>query len=64
MAHVIQSPAEMVSYAGDLRRSARHLEPPELAAKVRQAADELEKSAFARLSLPGAGIGRLLDTIA
>lgn len=63
MAQLIQSPAEMVSYAGDLRRSARQIPQPEQAAKIRQIADNLEKSAFARLSLPGPGIGRLLDTL-
>lgn len=53
----------MVSYAGDLRRSARHIRHPEQAARIRRIADEMEKAAFARLSLTGPGIGRLLDML-
>lgn len=55
---------EMVSYAGDLRRSARHEPAPDVARKIRQAANDMEKTAFARLSLTSATIGKLLDTLA
>jgi hypothetical protein len=64
MGQVLDSATDMVSYAGDLRRSARHERAPELAAKIQGAADRLEKSAFERLSLTGPNIGRLLDTLA
>lgn len=64
MGQSIRSVTDMVSYAGDLRRSARQAEQPEQAWKIQQAADHLEKSAFQRLSLPGEKIGKLLDTLA
>ena len=64
MGQTIHSVNEMVSYAGDLRRSARHQQAPEVAQKIQHAADHLEKTAFARLSLTGSNIGKLLDTLA
>ncbi|MCP5410572.1 MAG: hypothetical protein H6924_00195 [Alphaproteobacteria bacterium] len=64
MGQSIQSTTDMVSYAGDLRRSARHEQAQETAQKIQQAADRLEKTAFERLSLTGPNIGKLLDTLA
>jgi hypothetical protein len=64
MGQALNSATDMVSYAGDLRRSARHEQAPEMAAKIQRAADHLEKSAFTRLSLTGPNIGKLLDTLA
>ena len=64
MGQSIHSATDMVSYAGDLRRSARQAETPEVAGKIQQAADHLEKTAFNRLSLTAPNIGKLLDTLA
>lgn len=64
MGQSIHSVTDMVSYAGDLRRSARQAEAPEVADKIRSAADHLEKTAFSRLSLTDPAIGKLLDTLA
>jgi hypothetical protein len=64
MGQSIHSATDMVSYAGDLRRSARQAEAPEVAEKIRHAADHLEKTAFRQLSLTAPAIGRLLDTLA
>jgi hypothetical protein len=64
MGQAIHSIADMVSYAGDLRRSARREPAPDVAQKIQHAANHLEMAAFNRLSLPAPGIGRLLDTLA
>lgn len=66
MGQTIHSVTDMVSYAGDLRRHAAHQseKSPEAAQKIQQAADNLEQTAFARLSLTDSNIGRLLDTLA
>ena len=63
MGQSIQSVTDMVSYAGDLRRSARQAQAPEVPGKIQRAADQLEQAAFNRLSLTGPNIGRLLDTL-
>ncbi len=64
MGQAIHSVIDMVSYAGDLRRSAHDERVCDVAQKIRQAADNLEKTAFDRLSLNGPNIGKLLDMLA
>lgn len=64
MGQSLSSINDMVSYAGDLRRAARQEAALEDAPKIRRAAAEMEQAAFARLSLKGEAIGRLLDTFA
>lgn len=64
MGQSIHSVTDMVSYAGDLRRSARQAPQPEVAQKIQRAADHLEKAAFARLSLTDSKVGKLLDMLA
>ena len=64
MGQAIHSPADMVSYAGDLRRAARQAAAPELAEKIQRTADQMEKTAINKVSEAGPGIGRLLDTFA
>ena len=64
MRQSIHSATDMVSYAGDLRRSARQAEAPEVAEKIQHAAEQLEKRAFTSLSLTAPNIGKLLDTLA
>ena len=64
MGQAIHSIADMVSYAGDLRRSARREPAPDVAQKIQHAANHLEMTAFNRLSLTAPGIGKLLDTLA
>jgi hypothetical protein len=64
MGQAIHSATEMVSYAGDLRRSARREQAPDVARKIQHAADKLEKMAFDRLSLNSPNIGKLLDMLA
>jgi hypothetical protein len=62
MGSSISSVSQMVSMAGDLRRNARKIPEPELAAKIHQAATELETRAFARVGQTSPLIGKLLDT--
>jgi hypothetical protein len=62
MGSSISSVTQMVSLAGDLRRNARQVSEPELAAKIHQAATELETKAFARVGQTSPLIGKLLDT--
>ena len=62
MGSSISSVTQMVSMAGDLRRNARQVPEPELAAKFHQAATELETKAFARVGQTSPLIGKLLDT--
>jgi hypothetical protein len=64
MGQAIHSATEMVSYAGDLRRSARQEQAPDVARKIQHAANKLEKTAFDRLSLNSPNIGKLLDMLA
>jgi len=62
MGSSISSVTQMVSMAGDLRRNARQVPEPELAAKIHQAATDLETKAFARVGQTSPLIGKLLDT--
>ena len=62
MGHTITSAADMVSYAGDLRRAAKQLSAPELAEKIQRSAADLEKTGLAKAGQAGPGIGALLDT--
>jgi hypothetical protein len=62
MGQTIQAPADMVSYAGDLRRAAKQASAPELAEKIQRSAAALEKTALAKINAPG--LGALLDIIA
>ena len=64
MGQTITSVTDMVSYAGDLRRAAGKTPDPETAAKIQRSAEQLEKTAIARVSDAGPGIGTLLDTLA
>jgi hypothetical protein len=62
MGQTINSVTDMISYAGDLRRTAGKTADPETAAKIQRSANELEKTAIARMNEAGSGIGLLLDT--
>ena len=64
MGRSINSVVEMVSYAGDLRRAASKTPDPETAAKIQRSAEQLEKTAIAKVSDAGPGIGTMLDTLA
>jgi hypothetical protein len=64
MGSAITSVTQMVSVAGDLRRDAKQVTEPELAAKFHRAAAELETKALARVGQAGPMIGKLLDTFA
>ncbi|HWY60300.1 MAG TPA: hypothetical protein VNW15_00215 [Rhizomicrobium sp.] len=63
MGQTIISPADMVSYAGDLRRAAKQASAPEDAEKITRSASQLEKTALAKVGQAGPGIGRLLDIL-
>ena len=64
MGQTISSVTDMVSYAGDLRRAAKQASAPEEAQKIQKSAEFLEKTALAKISQAGPGIGALLDTFA
>lgn len=64
MGQSITSVVDKVSLAGDLPRAAKQAGAPELAEKIQRSAAELEKTALARVSQAGPGIGALLDTFA
>ena len=64
MGQSISSVADMVSYAGALRRAVRHAPSPETAQKIQRTANEMEKTALTRVGMGGPGIGKLLDTFA
>ena len=65
MGQTISSPADMLSYAGDLRRAAKQASAPEAAEKIKRSAMDLEKTALVKLVGPaGPGIGKILDTFA
>ena len=63
MGQAINSVADMVSYAGDLRRAAKQAPTPEAADKIQRSASDLEKTALTKVGLAGTGIGKLLDTL-
>ena len=54
----------MVSMAGDLRRAAKQVTEPELAAKLQSSAADLEKTALAKVGQNNPAIGQLLDMFA
>jgi hypothetical protein len=61
MGQAIISAADMVSYAGELRRAARQVSAPGDAEKIKRSASDLEKTALAKVGQPG--IGKLLDIL-
>jgi hypothetical protein len=62
MGQTITSAADMISYAGELRRVARRAPAPELAQKMQQSADQLEKTAINQVAkAAGPRLGALLD---
>jgi hypothetical protein len=61
MGRTINSVVDMVSYAGDLRRAAGKTPDPETAAKIQRSAEQLEKTAIAKVGSPA--VGKLLDTL-
>ena len=63
MGQTIRSVTEMVSYAVDLRRAAGKTPDADTAAKIQRSAEQLEKTAIARVSDAGPAIGTLLDTL-
>ena len=64
MGQTITSAADMMSYAGDLRRAAKQAPTPEAGAKIEQSAAALEKKALTQVvGQAGVGIGRLLDKL-
>jgi hypothetical protein len=64
MGQTISSTADMLSYAGDLRRAAKQASAPDAAEKIKRSASDLEKAALAKIGQAGPGIGKLLDTLA
>jgi hypothetical protein len=64
MGQAITSVNQMVSMAGDLRRSAKVAPEPELSNKLATAAKTLESQAFAKAGITNPNIGKLLDLIA
>jgi hypothetical protein len=62
MGQTITSIADMVSYAGDLRRAAKVAPTPEVGAKIQQSASQLESKALKQVGQATPGIGALLDT--
>lgn len=63
MGQTITSVADMVSYAGDLRRAAKVAPTPEASLKIQQSASQLEKKALTQVGQATSGIGKLLDTL-
>jgi hypothetical protein len=64
MGQTISSAADMISYAGELRRAARRETAPELAQKIEQSAGRLEKTAISQVARDaGPRLGKLLDTL-
>ncbi len=62
MGQTITSAADMISYAGELRRVARRAPAPELAQKMQQTASQLEKTAINQVArAAGPRLGALLD---
>jgi hypothetical protein len=53
----------MIAYSGDLRRQAKQTESPELAQKLQQSANNLEKAALVKAGVDNPRIGKLLDMI-
>jgi hypothetical protein len=63
MGQTIDSVPQMIAYSGDLRRQAKATEQPELAQKLHQSANVLEKQALAKAGIDNPRIGKLLDMI-
>lgn len=64
MGSAINSVPQMIYTAGDLRRAAKQISEPEHAAKLQNAAANLETAAFAKAGITNPRIGKLLDTFA
>ena len=64
MGQAISSTTQMILTAGDFRRDAREAAHPELAAKLKMAAANLETAAIAQVSAKDPMVGTLLDTLA
>lgn len=62
MGQTISSITDMVSYAGDLRRSARQQADQETAQKIQRSAEQLENTALKHISQAAPNLGKLLDT--
>ncbi len=62
MGQTITSISDMVSYAGDLRRAAKHEQAPDVAQKIQRSAEQLENTALKHISQAAPNLGRLLDT--
>lgn len=63
MGRTIDNVPMMIAYSGDLRRQAKVTEHPELAQKLQQSANVLEKQALAKAGIDNPQIGKLLDMI-
>jgi hypothetical protein len=64
MGQTITSVTDMISYAGELRRVAKRAPAPELAQKIQQSANQLEKTAINQVAKAAAPrIGALLDKL-
>jgi hypothetical protein len=62
MGQTITSATDMISYAGELRRVANRSPAPELAQKMQQSANQLEKAAINQVAkAAGPRLGALLD---
>jgi hypothetical protein len=65
MGQTINSVPQMMAYAGDLKRAAaQQAGSPDVARKLQQSADALEKSALAKVGQTSPLIGKLLDLLA
>jgi hypothetical protein len=64
MGQAITSITDMVSYAGDLRRAAKHQPVAEVAQKIQRSAQQLEDTALKQISQAAPHLGKLLDTFA
>lgn len=61
MGSLITQPAHLVTMAGDLRRQAKSVTEPELAAKLNATANQMESTALQKVGLTDPRIGKLLD---
>ena len=61
MGSLITQPAHLVTMAGDLRRQAKSVAEPELAAKLHATANQMESTALQKVGLTDPKIGKLLD---
>jgi hypothetical protein len=63
MGQTIDNVSHMIAYSGDLRRQAKEATSPELAQKLQQSANTLEKAALVKAGIDNPRIGKLLDMI-